>query len=219
MKKLLLFMGGMILVFLVVLYMLYSSKLLIPPKISFLDRGLKTAPAEEVNHEDPQHERIRETIDYAVRMLETEFKNADIRYRYENGDRFCFFNIYDPAYTGALAEAAENGDRDSETKWDNLVKQVRILQRRIQEKLLDIDDDTTAVVNIVDPKEPDTVLLTVAHGIAGYDIVNGIDLKTLYKAFGASEDSDADDEAIAEVIGAVLTPDANDSDSELEDTA
>ena len=220
MKKFLIFIGCIVLIFVAVLYILYSSKILTPPEynINLREQKSTTTKVELSGTEDEQYQEIRKVIDRAVRMLENEFKNAEIKYKYNNGDSFCFFNISDPRYTDAFAESAKDGDKDCKIKWDNLVKQLSIIQKRIQKMILDADEDTTAVLNLLDPQNRDDVLLTVAHGVAGYDIVKGIDLAELYKALGSVNASETgtgvEDEAIAQVIDAVLTSDEDAADTD-----
>ena len=63
--------------------------------------------------------------------------------------------------------------------WENTTNRAITAQRAIQGYFDRSDADTvTVVVNVVDYEHKETIYLSVANGIVGYDAVRGIDLRT-----------------------------------------
>lgn len=61
--------------------------------------------------------------------------------------------------------------------WNNMVKDLKSTASTMQNSFNEFGyDDITVVLNLCDPVNHDTVYLSIAQGIAGYDVVNGVDL-------------------------------------------
>ena len=114
-------------------------------------------------------------VEHILNELQTEFKNADIRYRYDHANHALYFEITDKAYDEYFIEQVKEGDRRCQTMWEYLIKRVIAQQKRIQNMVvtakINEDDNTCIVFNVYDPRDSERVFLTVASGIAGYDIV------------------------------------------------
>lgn len=72
----------------------------------------------------------------------------------------------------------KNGNIDI-TAWNAVVDRVKSVTSSMQSTFDEVCDDEIIVVSsICDPLNHDISYLTVANGVAGYDVVNGIDLLT-----------------------------------------
>lgn len=175
MKRILLIIGSLVVLFFVVLMIFYQAGLLIPPKLSFhhdqideIDRSL-----------DPEEELAinrQKLIDRVLLLLNVEFKNSDIRWRVDNDKGFCFYDIVTPNINKDFIKSAKDGDKSALTRWNNLVHQMRIVQSGVQRMFIASEDDIGIVLSITDPSDTDVPFLSVANSIAGYDVVYGVDL-------------------------------------------
>lgn len=69
-------------------------------------------------------------------------------------------------------------DQDK-TVWNNMVGDIKTAANSAQAAFNDHGhDDIIAVFNVVDPADHSIIYLSVANGIAGYDVVNGIDMRS-----------------------------------------
>ena len=166
MKKALIILGSIIVVFVFVLSLFYKSHLLTPPVFS---RTQTDIPVEELTPEEELESRRQKIIDRALLSLGLEFKNSDIKWHVDDKKDFCFYDITTPGIDAKLIETAKDGDRTSRTRWNNLVKQLRIVQSGVQKMFTDADDDIGIVLNVVDPQDSKSVFLSVANGVAGID--------------------------------------------------
>ena len=181
MKKLLLIIGGIAVVLAASLYIIYDAGFLTPPLIKFsvpIFKGQNSENAEEVSEEEEHYNNIKKQIDRSLLILDEEFKSSEIKWRYDRDKNFCYYDIINPRIDSSFVEAAQNGDKDCRTEWDNLIRQMRTVQRRVQRIFIDADEDTGVVLSILDSKNIEEVLLSVAHAVAGYDAVNGIDISS-----------------------------------------
>ena len=178
MKNFLAVIGGIVVGFVLLCVIVFMSSqynyrkmmrsLPTPPPVE--DTRQTPAPGEITNYYTEQ--RLRSLLG----QLSMEFKNADITWRYDNENGFFYFNIVSPNIDMVLVEAAKNEDRIAQTSWNSFVRQVTTIQKGIQRTVTNADDPTCIVFNVYDPRDPDTLLLSVANGVAGVDIVNDINL-------------------------------------------
>ena len=62
--------------------------------------------------------------------------------------------------------------------WNQIVDRVKHITASMQSTFDEVceDENITVVTSICDPQHHDISYLTVANGVAGYDVVNGVDL-------------------------------------------
>lgn len=67
---------------------------------------------------------------------------------------------------------------EDKTVWNNMVNDIKSAANTAQDAFNDHGhDDIIAVFNVCDPEDHSIIFLSVANGIAGYDVVNGIDMR------------------------------------------
>ena len=89
---------------------------------------------------------------------------------------WCFFDIVCPAIDSDFIRDAQDDVGTCRRDWDDVVKSVIDIQKSVQKIFTEAEDDTVVVLDILNPKNEDEVFLSVANGVAGYDVVNEIDL-------------------------------------------
>ena len=68
---------------------------------------------------------------------------------------------------------------EDKTVWNNMVNDIKSAANSAQNAFSENGhDDIIAVFNVCDPNDHSIVFLSVANGIAGYDVVNGIDMRS-----------------------------------------
>ena len=84
-----------------------------------------------------------------------------------------WFDQFDAAYI----ETMKTEGKDLDT-WNQIVDRVKNVTASMQSTFDEVceDENITVVTSICDPQHHDISYLTVANGVAGYDVVNGIDL-------------------------------------------
>jgi len=84
-------------------------------------------------------------------------------------------DIWSPEIT---SEAVERTKESGNTAiWDNMVSDLTSTVNTIQNAFNDNNhDEIVVVMNLRDPDNRDVIFLTIANGVAGYDVVNGVDL-------------------------------------------
>ena len=84
-------------------------------------------------------------------------------------------DIWSPEITSeAVERTKENGNT---AIWDNMVSDLTSTVNTIQNAFNDNNhDEIVVVMNLRDPDNRDVIFLTIANGVAGYDVVNGVDL-------------------------------------------
>lgn len=140
----------------------------------------RSGPVQEPGNDEIRNYYTLQRLDYIILDLQNEFKNANIKYRYDHNGGKLFFELSDNMYDQSFVEQAREGDKQCKTLWDSFTKRVITQQKRIQKIVINADayaDDNTAIIfNVYNPQNPDELYLSVANGIAGYDVINDIDV-------------------------------------------
>ena len=165
--------------FVYVLSELYSAKILVPPD---LKAGLNPAAdvsseTEKMSPDEARRHQIRQLAEREQLKLGMEFKNAEIKWHLEQDEAYCFFDITSPDIGEELVERVGEGDHDAETIWSDLTARLQSVQKGIQKQFNDEDLDIAVVLQVLDPQNKKETLLSAAHGVVGYDVVNHLDLK------------------------------------------
>lgn len=76
-------------------------------------------------------------------------------------------------------ERTKSGEDGADiTTWNNMVRDLTSSADTMQRAFRDnCSDDITVVFSVCNPEDHNIKYLTIANGIAGYDVVNGIDLR------------------------------------------
>ena len=165
--------------FVYVLSELYSAKILVPPD---LKAGLNPAAdvsseTEKMSPDEARRHQIRQLAEREQLKLGMEFKNAEIKWYLEQDEAYCFFDITSPDIGEELVERVGEGDHDAETIWSDLTVRLQSVHKGIQKQCYDEDLDIAVVLRVLDPQNKKETLLSAAHGVVGYDVVNHLDLK------------------------------------------
>ena len=189
-RKVIALLGMILFCFLVILFTLYSAGIMEPPKINILASYIKARNAQAEQYEllRKQELKMKRLTDLTLLQLRDEFKSADVTWHFDNDKSFCVYDLQAPGFNEELVSAAKEGDRDCLTKWNVLTQRLTVVQRRIQWLFLNDNLDTTVVLNLRDSEKRNSSLLSIAHGIIGYDKVAGVDILADSK-FYASPDA------------------------------
>lgn len=84
-----------------------------------------------------------------------------------------WFDQFDAAYIETMKTEGKELDT-----WNQIVDRVKYITASMQSTFDEVceDENITVVTSICDPQHHDISYLTVANGVAGYDVVNGVDL-------------------------------------------
>ena len=177
-RKVIALLGMILFCFLVILFTLYSAGIMEPPKINILASYIKARNAQDEQYEllRKQELKMKRLTDLTLLQLRDEFKSADVTWHFDNDRSFCVYDLQAPGFNEELVSAAKEGDRDCLTKWNVLAQRLKVVQRRIQWLFLNDNLDTTVVLNLRDSEKRNSSLLSIAHGIIGYDKVAGVDV-------------------------------------------
>ena len=189
-RKVIALLGMILFCFLVILFTLYSAGIMEPPKINILASYIKARNEQAEQYEllRKQELKMKRLTDLTLLQLRDEFKSADVTWHFDNDKSFCVYDLQAPGFNEELVSAAKEGDRDCLTKWNVLTQRLTVVQRRIQWLFLNDNLDTTVVLNLRDSEKRNSSLLSIAHGIIGYDKVAGVDILADSK-FYASPDA------------------------------
>ena len=110
-------------------------------------------------------------------MVDGVFKN-NFPYSYETklDEASGQFNVdvWSPDINAESIEETKNG---SHAIWDNMVSNLISTTATIQNAFDENGhQEIVAVLSLCDPNNHDITYLTIANGVAGYDVVNGVDL-------------------------------------------
>lgn len=118
-----------------------------------------------------------ETIDKMLQTFRRTATDWKVSASYDPETRIARFIFINPEFTEEtilLAKALEPMVREN---WDENVAAMIDLQKEVSRIMEDQGhEDVTVVLDMVNPDNPDEVWVSVANGIAGYDVVRGIDL-------------------------------------------
>ena len=126
---------------------------------------------------DPALDRDLSLVSSAKDIATYYMPGFDIGWTFDPETRVACINATRSDYTGFYMENAREAPDAYMDDWNNSVARATAAQKHIQQYFDKSEaDDITAVVNILDNDDRKTPYLTVASGIVGYDILNGIDL-------------------------------------------
>lgn len=84
-------------------------------------------------------------------------------------------NVWSYDIDADLIERTQQGENI--TVWNNMVKDLKSNVSTMQSSFNELNhEEITCVLNLCDPIHRDIVYLSIAQGVAGYDVVNGVDL-------------------------------------------
>ena len=96
---------------------------------------------------------------------------------YDPAERTVWYIFADPAITPEVIQTAQQFKEETRERWESNKSSMIELQKEISRSLETSGfNDITVVVELRNPENKDEKWLAVANGIAGYDVVNGIDL-------------------------------------------
>ena len=99
---------------------------------------------------------------------------TDMRFDTETG--YCYYDLIVPEINSTFIQNAKDGVGTCRSDWDHFKKSILSIQKSMQDFYTDIDESMIVIVDVLNPDNEDEVFLSVAQGVAGYDVVNGIDL-------------------------------------------
>ena len=117
------------------------------------------------------------TLEMAADIVRTALPSATVSSRYNEELDIAYIELAMQEINADFVQNAQDGvgtcAQDWETAKDSLIK----IQKRIAKLFREMNrEDTTVVINLLDPADQSEVYLSIANGIAGYDVVNGINL-------------------------------------------
>lgn len=102
--------------------------------------------------------------------------NFAVSYRYDNVNGYVFYDLVNPDMDRFFIDEVKNNMDEYGEDWNTISRELVRIQSIIQHTFTDAGDETLVIIDILNPDNTDEVWLSVANGIAGYDVVNGIDL-------------------------------------------
>ena len=142
------------------------------PEIVTVTPQRTPAPGEFTNDYTKRRAKAAQSI------LETKLARANftVSYRYDNVNGYLVYDLINPELNRELIQFVKDNLDTQGQEWNNIVTSIEQIQSAIQKLFTDEDDETVVIIDILNPDNEDEVWLSVANGIAGYDVVNGIDL-------------------------------------------
>lgn len=140
------------------------------PEIVTVTPQRTPAPGEFTNYYTKQR------AEYGLSLLQQSLPGYNPEMRYDNVNGWLFYDLTNYEIDADFIQGAKDGTGLYADSWAAIVDSVESIQRSLQKIFTEQDDDTVVVVDILNPDNTDEVWLSVANGIAGYDVVNGIDL-------------------------------------------
>lgn len=117
------------------------------------------------------------TVDLARNLLANYMPSATVESRFDKENNWAFIDIIQNDMDGDFVRQAKSGAADYITAWNGIVKNAVEIQKDLQKIFRTMNmEDTVVVLDILNADNTDEVLLSVANGIVGYDVVNEIDL-------------------------------------------
>ena len=117
------------------------------------------------------------TASMVADMVDGVFKN-NFPYSYETklDEKAGLFHV-DIWSSDINADSVEETKNGSYAIWDNMVSNLISTTTTIQNAFDENGhEEITAVLSLCDPDNHDVTYLTIANGVAGFDVVNGVDL-------------------------------------------
>ena len=142
------------------------------PEIVTVTPQRTPAPGEFTNYYTEQRVKAAEAI------LEDKLGKANftVSYRYDNVNGYVFYDLVSPEINRDFIQFVKDNMELHGEDWNTISRELARIQSLIQDTFTDAGDDTLVIIDILNPDNTDEVWLSVANGIAGYDVVNGIDL-------------------------------------------
>lgn len=136
-----------------------------------LEDTLRTpAPGEVTNY------YTKRRIETMATIISNALPHIDVEWRYDNQNGYVFYDLIAPEFSPEFIQNAKDDYGTCLSDWNRVVRDVCDVQSSAQKYFVDMEDETLVIVDILNPRNTDEVWLSVANGIAGYDVVNGIDL-------------------------------------------
>lgn len=111
-------------------------------------------------------------------MHDTVPDDWTVSWTYDPETRTAWFIFVDPAITPELIQTAQKFPEETSERWESNKNSMIELQKEISKDLeLNGYKDITVVLELRNPENTEEPWLIVANGIAGYDVVSGIDLR------------------------------------------
>lgn len=127
---------------------------------------------------DPELDLVLSMMDAARGIANYHMFGFDTTWTFSPETREACFIERRSDYCGNFVENAIESPDAYMVDWENTTNRAITAQRAIQGYFDRSDADTvTVVVNVVDYDHKETIYLSVANGIVGYDAVRGIDLR------------------------------------------
>jgi len=117
------------------------------------------------------------TVEMARNIVANALPGSDVGSRYDEANDWAFFDISDRRLDAETVQNAKDGVGHYREDWDQVVQDVINIQKSVQRLFTSMGmEETTVVVDVLNPDNEDEVFLSVANGIAGYDVVSGVNL-------------------------------------------
>lgn len=125
----------------------------------------------------PEKKTSERTVEMVRSIVASHMPTATVESRYDEENGLVFVDIIQNDMDGEFARQARDDVGDFRIAWNRIAKDAVEIQKSVQEILTTMGmEDTVAVLDILNADNTDEVLLSVANGVVGYDVVNGIDL-------------------------------------------
>ena len=131
---------------------------------------LTPVPGEFTNYYTKQRAEL------GLNLLRDGLPSFNPEMRYDNVNGWLFYDLTSWEISPEFIQNAKDGVGHCAEDWAFIVDKAEHIQSSLQRIFTEQDDDTIVVLDILNPANTDEVWLSVANGIAGYDVVNGIDL-------------------------------------------
>ena len=149
----------------------WSRKLPAPtPETVTVAPARDPAPGEFTNYYTKRRAEI------GLSLLQQAMPDFSVEMRYDNVNGWLFYDITCPEISADFIRSAQADYGHCVEDWETIVRSTEDIQSSLQRMFTEQNDETVVVVDILNPENPDEVWLSVANGIAGYDVVNGVDL-------------------------------------------
>ena len=119
--------------------------------------------------------QVADMVDNSCRQI---FRDTYSTTLDESREQFLVDVWIDALDDGAIERTRSGEDPESVTVWNNMARDLTesadTMQRAFNENC---KEDITVVLSLCNPEDHSIKYLTIANGIAGYDIVNGTDMR------------------------------------------
>lgn len=124
----------------------------------------------------PAKKEDLDAVYHVCDLLRQKMPESEVHMEYDPEDQIVFYRISRPDLSAEIIELTKVTPTMKDD-WDSMADSMIFMQKQMDKYFEKAGvEDMTVVVQIVNPKDQSEVWLAVANGIAGYDVVNGIDL-------------------------------------------